>query len=350
MSVYKVPQDVEAEDKLLGPFSFKQFVFILITIGFLYMCFLFFRLNPLLVVIPLPFAFFFGILGLWPRKDQPVEVYLAALIRFYLKPRKRIWNQEGSVELVQITAPKIDNRTYTDGLSRNEVQSRLKMLASTMDTRGWASKNVEVQDITSYSAPTVAQSDRLIMPQVVAQPTVDPIDVHESDDIMDTINNPVASHFDELSQQSVAQAREAAIASMHQAQANEPTQQPLSDPVQSYAQQPINNPPAYQPEPPVQQSPAPTPIPEPAQQPAIQPVEDDDTNIQYNPYPSIKQTVLQPLGREPELGTPQTQTPPMTTEQSNAILNLANNSDLNVSTIAREAEKALMNDDVIELH
>ena len=32
MSVYKVPQDVEAEDKLLGPFSFKQFIFLMISV------------------------------------------------------------------------------------------------------------------------------------------------------------------------------------------------------------------------------------------------------------------------------------------------------------------------------
>ena len=33
MAVYKVPQDVEADDKLLGPFSFKQFVFLIVAVG-----------------------------------------------------------------------------------------------------------------------------------------------------------------------------------------------------------------------------------------------------------------------------------------------------------------------------
>ena len=27
MAVYKVPQDVEADDKLIGPFSFRQFIY-----------------------------------------------------------------------------------------------------------------------------------------------------------------------------------------------------------------------------------------------------------------------------------------------------------------------------------
>ena len=33
MAQYKVPQDVEAEDKLLGPFTFRQFVYLMIIGG-----------------------------------------------------------------------------------------------------------------------------------------------------------------------------------------------------------------------------------------------------------------------------------------------------------------------------
>ena len=31
MAVYKVPQDVEADDKLIGPFSFRQFIYLIIV-------------------------------------------------------------------------------------------------------------------------------------------------------------------------------------------------------------------------------------------------------------------------------------------------------------------------------
>jgi hypothetical protein len=31
MAVYKVPQDVEAEDKLIGPFSFRQFIYLIVA-------------------------------------------------------------------------------------------------------------------------------------------------------------------------------------------------------------------------------------------------------------------------------------------------------------------------------
>jgi len=35
MATYKVPQDVEADDKLIGPFSFRQFIYLIIVAGFI---------------------------------------------------------------------------------------------------------------------------------------------------------------------------------------------------------------------------------------------------------------------------------------------------------------------------
>ena len=31
MATYKVPQDVEADDKLIGPFSFRQFIYLIVV-------------------------------------------------------------------------------------------------------------------------------------------------------------------------------------------------------------------------------------------------------------------------------------------------------------------------------
>ncbi len=35
MATYKIPQNVEAEDKLIGPFSFKQFIFLILGFNIL---------------------------------------------------------------------------------------------------------------------------------------------------------------------------------------------------------------------------------------------------------------------------------------------------------------------------
>src|SRR5688572_13218894 len=106
MAVYKVPQDVEAEDKLVGPLSFRQFIYAGIALGGAAMGFFMFQVFPLLAIIPMPVVLLFGALALPLRKDQPMETYLLALLRFYLKPKQRIWNPDGTITYVEITVPR----------------------------------------------------------------------------------------------------------------------------------------------------------------------------------------------------------------------------------------------------
>ena len=51
MAQYKVPQDVEADDKLLGPFNFRQFVYLMISGGLIALAIGLFQLFPLLAII-----------------------------------------------------------------------------------------------------------------------------------------------------------------------------------------------------------------------------------------------------------------------------------------------------------
>lgn len=140
MATYKVPQDVEAEDKLIAFLSLKQFIFVLIMFASFWMCWVLGRVNILLGLLPLPIAAVTGVLGLYQRKDQPVEVYLASWLRFKFKPRTRKWDQEGLEERVIINAPKVVEHHYTKGFSQEQVSSHLSQLSSMLDSRGWASK------------------------------------------------------------------------------------------------------------------------------------------------------------------------------------------------------------------
>ena len=46
MSVYKVPQDVEADDKLLGPFNFRQFIYLMVAGGLIALAIFLFQIFP----------------------------------------------------------------------------------------------------------------------------------------------------------------------------------------------------------------------------------------------------------------------------------------------------------------
>ena len=140
MAQYKVPQDVEADDKLIGPFSFRQFIYLVVTAALGGIGFLLFRVFPLLVIIPAPFMIFFIILALPIKKDQPMETYLSAVVSFYMKPHTRLWTPGQGETTIVITAPKKTEEVRTKGLSEEEAVHRLSFLADIVDTEGYAIK------------------------------------------------------------------------------------------------------------------------------------------------------------------------------------------------------------------
>ncbi len=216
MATYKVLQDIEAEDKFVGPLTLKQFIFAGITFVSLYLSIVFLTRHLWVLVLPLlPIILFCGFLA-WPwGRDQPTEVWLLAKIRFMVKPRRRIWDQSGMQELVTVTAPKHELEYTSDNLSQTEVRSRLKALAETIDSRGWAVKNTNVNLSTQPSYATgTNQTDRLINLSDIAR-EVPNADIHASDDILDERNNPTAQHLEQMISASSQAHKQAAIQSLH---------------------------------------------------------------------------------------------------------------------------------------
>lgn len=311
MATYKVPQDVEAEDKLVGPFTLKQFIFGIIALIIGYIAFTFSQINIALVVpFIVPFALF-AFLAAPISRDQPTDVYLGARLRFFFKPKRRIWDQAGQVDLVKITAPiQMLEPERTDGLDQTQVESRLKMLASTIDTRGWATKNVFVNE-GANQAQQVAVSDRLVMPQSTPQLIEDPgFEITAADDVLDPMNNPTAQRMSQLASQATSDARERAVsaATSPQPQQPQPYQQQISDDDLS---------------------------------------EDEAKEIikshSATPYPEqMRQRVLRPISeqrKDQEKAEKSRQTTPTVDPAERAKLELSRTNDLSVDTIAREADR-----------
>jgi hypothetical protein len=226
MAVYKVIQDIEAEDKLVGPLTLKGFVYAGITA-------LLGVINYKLLIASVPIAFklpvicvlvmpmtLFAVLASPLGREQPTEVWLLARVRFFLKPKQRIWNQMGISQLVTITVPKKLERQLTKGFSQIEVESRLKALANTLDSRGWAVKNINVNlnSHPDYLMSTDGSSDRLVStPDVPQEAQV--LDVHADDDILDEKNNPTAQNFETLIEKAQQERRNQVTARLETARA-----------------------------------------------------------------------------------------------------------------------------------
>jgi hypothetical protein len=320
MAVYKVAQDVEADDKILGPFSLRQFIYLIIVAISIALAWGLSQLFIGLAIIPLPFILFFGALALPLRKDQPMEVYLGALVSYYLKPRRRTWEPDGIESLIEITAPKVIEIQRTKDITETEAERRLSYLADIADTQGWAVRH------TAQPTNNSMISDAYFEAQ-------------QTEDVLD-VNGGVSQSLGAMINQSDERRKQSMMARMQQAtQAPAPQQsQPLYVPPVAYpyaalAQQTI----------------------------AVQPAQPqyNDPSVQFNPYPNaIHQSVIQPLEQESQLPTqsvvpsnptpapiaqpqPAAEVPPATSEKaiSPDIINLASNTDLSIETIQREANR-----------
>lgn len=229
MSVYKVPQDVEAEDKFLGPLSFKQFLFFggAAVCGYLVFITLTKNMWYFSIVFAVPLAIF-GILAFPWSKEQPSELWLGAHIRFFFMKRKRIWDQSGMKELVTITAPKRIAHSLTDGLSQEEVRTRFTALASVIDSRGWAVKNLSSVAV----GPMNDTSDRLVQGTVNASNSAvyPDEDVNSTTDVMDEKTNPIAQQFDSMINDSNTKHHNDTLAMIQEARQQTTTEQPMISP------------------------------------------------------------------------------------------------------------------------
>lgn len=196
MATYKVLQDIEAEDKLIGPLTLRQFIYAAIAVVAGFIGFKLMMIYFLLVIPFVPIVALFAILAAPFGHDQPNEVWLLAKAKYFIQSHKRIWDQKGLNSQVVITAPKKAQLPPIKNLSESEALSRLETLARTIDTRGWAAKNVNV-NLTNQ--PQLVHSDRIITPDTLPQP-VSNIDVSPADDIMDAQNNSRAQQFDQMIQ------------------------------------------------------------------------------------------------------------------------------------------------------
>lgn len=200
MAVYKVIQNIEAEDKIVGPLTFKGFIYVAIAgvLAFIDVRILISASPPwikiLFLVLFLPPILLFGILASPLGREQPTEVWLLSRIRFFLKPHKRIWDQAGIKQLVTITAPKKPAPMLTKNISQAEVASRLQTLAATLDGRGWNSPG-QAANLGIVAAEPIAPSDERLSGSTAVVTAEPDVEVHPADDILDEQNNPAAQEM-----------------------------------------------------------------------------------------------------------------------------------------------------------
>ncbi len=129
---FQVPQFIEVEDKIFGPLTFKQFIYIAGGIGFCVVLFIFLP-KFLAIIIGLPVILLAASLAFYKVNDKPFINVVEAFIKYLFTNKLYIWKKEDKI---------IDNRQKTmNNKSIEQVyvpklsESKLKELTWSLDIK-----------------------------------------------------------------------------------------------------------------------------------------------------------------------------------------------------------------------
>jgi len=128
---YQVPQFIEVEDKIFGPFTFKQFVYMAGGAG---LCFIAYRSLPLLwaILIMLPAGGFAAALAFYKPNNRPFINTIESAFNYLITQKLYIWRKVDK-KVVPKTAVEIIEATKSSLSVPKLSESRLKDLAWSLD-------------------------------------------------------------------------------------------------------------------------------------------------------------------------------------------------------------------------
>jgi hypothetical protein len=148
---YKIPQNVDVEDKIIGPLTLSQFVALLFAAG---ICFFFYTIFAstsfiLFVLASTPFALAGLAFAFIRINERSMETFILASASTLTRPRRRIWKQgvyPGMIKERPIAPVRPEEKAPP---SQDQVHSQLEHLSQVVDSRGWDAKDAETQEFMS---------------------------------------------------------------------------------------------------------------------------------------------------------------------------------------------------------
>lgn len=133
---FQVPQFIDVEDKIFGPLTFKQFVYLAGGGG---LCAIFFTLLPTYIAIflSIPVAAFALALAFYKINSKPFVAVVEAFLAYSLGSKLYIWKKEDKTPVAGDRTVKPPVQVYVPKLS----ESKLKDLSLALDVRSVQDSN-----------------------------------------------------------------------------------------------------------------------------------------------------------------------------------------------------------------
>ena len=137
---FKVPQNIDLEDKIIGPLTMIQFIYVLVGGLIDYLFFQWFGIKHLgiFLIIGIPIGLVALALAFLKIQDQPLSHFIKAGLVYLSNPKTRIWKKEEILPKVILQAPKEKPKSQLMPTKRQIEKSELEKLAYALDTQGFS--------------------------------------------------------------------------------------------------------------------------------------------------------------------------------------------------------------------
>lgn len=132
---FEVPQFIDVEDKIVGPFTWRQFVYIAGGAGILVTLWLLLDNFFLFLLIGLPIGALAGSLAFQRVNNRPFSAFLESLFAYMTKNKVYLWRKETEQEIVDQNAESPDTTLQMDP-SAFVGRSAIRMLSQKLNTDG----------------------------------------------------------------------------------------------------------------------------------------------------------------------------------------------------------------------
>ncbi|MEK7567650.1 MAG: PrgI family protein [Patescibacteria group bacterium] len=131
---YQVPQFIEVEDKLFGPLTLKQFIYLAGGVGIAVVLYIFIPIKFIAIIIAVPFVAFAIALSFYKINSKPFIFTLEAAVGYWLKNKLYIWKK--TTKKIEAKKEMVDEGPSIETLLAPRLSdSRLKDLAWSLDVK-----------------------------------------------------------------------------------------------------------------------------------------------------------------------------------------------------------------------
>lgn len=174
---YKIPQDVDVEDKIFGPFTLKQFgfVFVAIIVAAIFLAILT-KVGMSLAgaaVVGSFFGSFFIIAGFVPFNGKPLYMHTQSFLWYFLKPRRRVWKKM-EVSETPVAAPVAPEPQTTSEMVIPKEQlesmgSKIQQVSLMVDTGGAFGHQLPEKEELTIEPEVVFNKESEILDQTIRE-------------------------------------------------------------------------------------------------------------------------------------------------------------------------------------